>query len=421
MRIAFHAPLKPPDHPVPSGDRLMARLLMQAMRLSGHTVSLASRFRGYASTPEDFAIRRGEGEVEAARLATDWRGGEVPDLFFCYHTYYKAPDYLGPPLAKAFGIPYVTAEASYTRSRDAGPWAEAQGVVRQGLERAALSLCFTERDREGLAGIVGEDRLAMLPPFIDTSLFGASALRASSKAADEVTPNPSPQGGGGPAGISVIRQSSTVLAGAAVEKSPSPLWGGVRGLSKEYEPQQPNGGVPRLVTVAMMRPGDKLDSYRLLAATMALCVDLPWTLVIVGDGPSGEEVRSLFAAFEPGRIEWFGERKPEEIPRILAGGDIYVWPGFGEAFGLAYLEAQAAGLPVVAMAIAGVPEVVRDGETGLLTPPDADAYAGAIRRLLADAGLRRSMGADARCFVLEERSLERAATTLKSLLARFEP
>jgi glycosyltransferase involved in cell wall biosynthesis len=358
MRIAFHAPLKPPDHPVPSGDRLMARLLMQAMRLSGHTVSLASRFRGYASTPEDFAIRRGEGEVEAARLAAEWRGVEVPDLFFCYHTYYKAPDYLGPPLAKAFGIPYVTAEASYTRSRDAGPWAEAQDIVRRGLEQSALSLCFTERDREGLAGIVGEDRLAMLPPFIDTSPFASAA----------------------------------------------------RGWTQ-----------PRLVTVAMMRPGDKLDSYRMLAAALALCIDLPWALAIVGDGPFADEVRSLFAAFEPERISWLGERKPEEMPRILAGGDIYVWPGFGEAFGLAYLEAQAAGLPVVAMAIAGVPEVVRHGTTGLLAPPDAAAYAAAIRRLLTDAGLRRSMGADARRFVLEERSLERAATTLKSLLARFEP
>jgi glycosyltransferase involved in cell wall biosynthesis len=358
MRIAFHAPLKPPDHPVPSGDRLMARLLMQAMRLSGHTVFLASRFRGHASTPEDFAVRRGEGQVEAARLAEEWRGGEVPDLFFCYHTYYKAPDYLGPPLAKAFGIPYVTAEASYTRSRDAGPWAEAQGIVRRGLERSALSLCFTERDREGLAGIVGADRLAMLPPFIDTSPFKCAA------------------------------------SGSAP---------------------------PRLVTVAMMRPGDKLDSYRMLAAALAHCTDLPWRLVIVGDGPCADEVRSLFAAFGQERIGWLGETKPEEVPAILAGGDVYVWPGFGEAFGLAYLEAQAAGLPVAAMAIAGVPEVVRDGVTGLLTSMDAPAYAAAIRRLLTDAGARRSMGDAARRFVLEERSLERAAVTLKSLLARFEP
>ncbi|MBL8703575.1 MAG: glycosyl transferase, partial [Rhodospirillales bacterium] len=47
MRIAFYAPLKPPGHPHPSGDRRMARLLVQALRLGGHTVMLASSFRAY--------------------------------------------------------------------------------------------------------------------------------------------------------------------------------------------------------------------------------------------------------------------------------------------------------------------------------------------------------------------------------------
>ncbi|MDQ6434732.1 glycosyltransferase family 4 protein [Mesorhizobium sp. LHD-90] len=359
MRIAFHAPMKPPDHPVPSGDRLMARLLMQAMRLAGHTVFLASRFRGFAKTPEDFQARQAEGEAEAARIAAEWQAGPMPDLFFCYHTYFKAPDYLGPPLAETFGIPYVTAEASYTLSRDAGSWAGAQAVVRRGLQQAALNLCFTGRDREGLLSVVGAERLAMLPPFIDTSLFTSSAV----------------------------------------------------------------GSIPpRLVTVAMMRVGDKLDSYRLLASALVSCTDLPWRLAIVGDGPCRDEVREMFSAIDPARLEWLGEKQPEEVPAILAASDIYVWPGFGEAFGLAYLEAQAAGLPVVAMATAGVPEVVRDGETGLLTPHgDVAALAAAIRTLLHDAVRRQSLGAAARRFVLGERSLEKAAATLKILLARFEP
>ena len=45
MRVAFYAPLKPPDHPVPSGDRSMARLLIRALELAGHEVGLASRLR----------------------------------------------------------------------------------------------------------------------------------------------------------------------------------------------------------------------------------------------------------------------------------------------------------------------------------------------------------------------------------------
>jgi len=357
MRIAFYAPLKSPDHPVPSGDRLMARLLVDTMRLAGHTVFVASTFRSYAASPEDLAERRATGEAAAASLSAAWRDQAPPDLFFCYHPYYKAPDFLGPKLSAAFSIPYVTAEASFSPRRRAGPWAAAQDIVERGLRQASLNLCFTRRDFDGLSAIVGQERLAMLPPFIDTSAFGAAATGAMP---------------------------------------------------------------PRLATVAMMRPGDKLDSYRILAEALGSCLDLEWTLAIVGDGPCRDEVRGLFAAVPAQRVEWLGERRPEEVPAILSSASLYVWPGTGEAYGLAYLEAQASGLAVVAQATAGVPEVVRDGATGLLTPPgDVYAYAAAVRRLLTDDALRRRMGAEAQRFVLAERSASRASAILEDCLRRF--
>jgi glycosyltransferase involved in cell wall biosynthesis len=177
-----------------------------------------------------------------------------------------------------------------------------------------------------------------------------------------------------------------------------------------------------MVTVAMMRPGDKLESYRMLARSLTRCLALPWVLSVVGDGPASEAVREAFAAMPPDRLNWLGERPRDEIPAILAGADLFVWPGFGEAYGLAYLEAQAAGLPVVAQDVAGVPEVVRGGETGLLVPTgDPEAFAGAVTRLLEDAGTRRRMGRAARRFVLEERSLEGAARRIGELLARVKP
>jgi glycosyltransferase involved in cell wall biosynthesis len=359
MKIAFYAPMKPPDHPVPSGDRLMARLLIEAMRRIGHTVFVASEFRGYGSSPETFPERQAAGTAEAERILSKWRGSGAPDLFFCYHPYYKAPDFLGPLLSSALAIPYVTAEASYSRRRREGFWKPSQAVVEAGLRKAALNICFTQRDREGLRSVVDEERLEMLPPFIDCAAFTLS--RAGS----------------------------------------SP---------------------PRLMTVAMMRPGDKLESYRFLARALECCLDLPWTLYIVGDGAAGDEVRSLFADFPHDRIDWLGERPSQDLAGILAKGDLYVWPGIGEAFGLAYLEAQAAGLPVVAQAVAGVPEVVMDGATGILTREgDLDAYAAAIRRLLGQPDLRRTLGEQARRFVFAERSLDRAAGRLSSLLARVEP
>jgi glycosyltransferase involved in cell wall biosynthesis len=76
---------------------------------------------------------------------------------------------------------------------------------------------------------------------------------------------------------------------------------------------------------------------------------------------------------------------------------VFVLPSFYEGTSLALLEAMAAGKAIVASAIGGTDELISDGKTGLLTAPgDADALAGAIRRVLADDGLRAGLGARAR-------------------------
>ena len=173
MRIAFYAPLKPPDHPVPSGDRQMARLLVRALGLAGHTVVVASQLRSFRRDPTD----GGHVSVNAAaideieRLAACWTSTPPPDLWFCYHPYYKAPDLIGPALADRFGFPYVTAEASYSSRRNVGAWAPAQEQVVRAVRQAALNICFTGRDLDGLSSLVAPDRLSTLPPFIDTAPF----------------------------------------------------------------------------------------------------------------------------------------------------------------------------------------------------------------------------------------------------------
>lgn len=358
MQIAFYAPMKSPDHPVPSGDRQMARLLIRALEHAGHRVELASGLRSFTAQPrpEQHAATVAGAEAEIARLSERWKEGGKPDLWFCYHPYYKAPDLIGPRLAELFAIPYVTAEASYSLRRNTGAWAETQILVADAVRRATLNICFTERDRAGLSAAVEGAVLAMLPPFIDTTPF--------------------------------LAPSSVV--------DPS-----------------------RLVAVAMMRPGDKLESYRVLARALGLLAHLPWTLSVIGDGSCRAEVAAAFADFPPGRIEWLGEKNPDEVAEHLSGAGIHVWPGNGEAYGLAYLEAQAAGLPVVAQHTAGVPEVVRQGQTGLLTPPgDIPAFAAAIARLLTQDAERQAMGEAARRFVFEERSLDAASARLAAILPR---
>jgi len=171
------------------------------------------------------------------------------------------------------------------------------------------------------------------------------------------------------------------------------------------------------VTVAMMRAGDKLDSYRLLAEALARLGTASWRLAILGDGPERAAVQALFARFGADRIDWHGECAPAAVAEALSQGALYVWPGCGEAYGLAYLEAQAAGLPVVAQALAGVPEVVTDGVSGRLTAAgDIDGYAAAIDGLLADAPARCRLAAAARQNVIDHHSIDAAADRLDRLL-----
>lgn len=355
MKLAFYAPLKPPDHPVPSGDRQMARLLIEALKLAGHEVEIASRLRSYVPEPDFNALElmAEKAATEAVRIAAEWEASSPPDAWFAYHPYYKAPDLIGPGLARRFNLPYVTAEASHSSRRNAGAWAVTQKQVVDAVTMAAVNFCFTARDRSGLAAAAPGASFTMLPPFIDIAPY-----------TEDAADNPG-----------------------------------------------------RLVSVAMMRSGDKFESFRMLAGALMQLADVPWTLSVIGDGPRRDDVMQLFAALPRHRLKWLGQAAPESVPRLLRQGGIYVWPGVGEAYGLAYLEAQAAGLAVVAQDIAGVPEVVRNGETGILTlPGDIAVYAAAIRRLLTDGEERRRMARAARRFVLEERSLKKAARIIGGAL-----
>ncbi|MGY1777187.1 glycosyltransferase [Geodermatophilus sp. SYSU D00804] len=122
------------------------------------------------------------------------------------------------------------------------------------------------------------------------------------------------------------------------------------------------------------------------------------SLVVVGDGPDRALVHRL-AAESPaaGRITLAGFVEHARVPAVLASLDVLVLPSAYEEMGSVLTEAMAAGLPVVASDVGGIPEVVRDGGTGLLVPPgDADALAAALDRVAGDDLLRARLAAGAR-------------------------
>jgi len=375
VRIAFYAPLKAPTSPVPSGDRLIGRLLMAALREGGNTVDLASRFRSYDGGGDEnrqAGLRR-VGEKLARRVVRRYQLGrstERPDLWFTYHLYHKAPDWIGPAAARALGIPYVVAEASLAPKQKDGRWRVGHDSVERTLADTALAIGLNRDDEPCLRpALASSDRYVRLDPFLDRRPY-----------------------------VEAAEDRTAIRATVA----------GRFGLDT---------GEPWLLAVAMMRPGDKVESYQILARSLTQLTDRPWRLLVAGHGEAAAEVRAAFADMEK-RIVWLGQQEASELAVIYAASDVFVWPAVKESPGMCFLEAQAAGVPVVGCDAGGVPDVVGDGETGFLPAHrDSQAFAAAVGRLLDDGDLRRRMGQAAYNRVAERHDVASAAQRLNRLLS----
>lgn len=375
MRIAFYAPMKPPDHPVPSGDRHLARLILQALRHLGHEPELVSHFvsRDGAGDPERQARLKTLGEKLAARLVRRLaaRPPEArPEAWFTYHVYHKAPDWIGPTVADALGIPYIITEASSAPKRAGGPWDIGYRGANAAIARADAILTLNSDDWDCLQPVASPSVLhRRMSPFVDATPFASAAARRGD-----------------------LRDAFT------------------------RDTEWPDDTLI-LLAVGMMRAGAKQGSYAQLATALKQLSGDNWRLLVAGDGPQRAEIEAMLEAAAPGRVRLLGALPAERLAEIYALADILVWPAVDEAFGIALLEAQAAGLPVVAGKARGVPDIVASGITGLLPAAnDTDAFAGAVQRLIDDPDLRARMGATAARRVLEDFDLPTAATMLNATL-----
>jgi glycosyltransferase involved in cell wall biosynthesis len=171
-------------------------------------------------------------------------------------------------------------------------------------------------------------------------------------------------------------------------------------------------------TVAILRA--KKGHLDLLDAAPAVLASAPEAVfVFAGDGPQQENLtRAIAERGLEGKVRLLGLRR--DVPEILRSLDIFVLPTHEEALGTSFLEAQAMSVPAIGTRVGGVPETIREGETGLLVPArDPDALAQAIVTLAQDGQRRRAMGAAGREWVLAEHTVERMAERMLALYERL--
>ncbi len=138
------------------------------------------------------------------------------------------------------------------------------------------------------------------------------------------------------------------------------------------------------------------------------------TFVVAGDGELRETLERRARGLLGERARFLGW--VSDLPSLYAALDVVVLTSRNEGTPVSLIEAGAAGRPLVATRVGGVPEVVADGRTGLLVPPaDPPAVAGAIERLLADPSLATDMGQRARAEMAERFSATRLADDLAAL------
>jgi len=367
MRIGFYAPFKPLGHPNPSGDLIIATGLVNELTAKGHVVRVMSglRSRWIFWKPWNLLLVL----WERIRIGNTLTRQKI-DLWLTYHSYYKAPDLLGPPLCRRLGIPYIIFQGSYS-TRVRKKWRTRPGYRLNTSALKAADLVLTNRrdDLVNLRRLLPDNRLGYLAPGIYPAQFTHD-----------------------PAARMKMRRR----------------WGA-------------GDRLPVIISAAMFRADVKTEGLVLVIESCArlLKQGLDLLLVIAGDGREKNRLCSLGAELLGKNVVFTGKIPREKMFELYSGGDLFVFPGINESLGMVYLEAQACGLPVVAFANGGIPEVVLHGETGLLTPLfDPASFDQAVALLLRDEEKRLQMGRQAAAYIRQHHDLAKNYLQLEHILMR---
>lgn len=176
-----------------------------------------------------------------------------------------------------------------------------------------------------------------------------------------------------------------------------------------------NRGAHRIICVGRLSP--EKGQAGLLEAFAKVAVEQDLELLLVGDGPDRAQLEDRATALGITTQVTFAGRCGEKATLAqIAASDVLVLPSFMEGLPIVLMEAMALGTPVIASRVAGVPELVVDGESGLLfTPSDWDGLADCLRRLSSDQALRERLAAGARSAVRDHFDIRHSAQVMVEL------
>jgi len=193
-----------------------------------------------------------------------------------------------------------------------------------------------------------------------------------------------------------VRRAAHIVSPSEYIAKLAASWRGADGVSVLPNPA-PDAGDAQPVALPAARPlvvfAGRLTAAKNLDVAVRAVERLPEaTLIVIGDG----EERQRLEGTAGDRVRFVGARPRSEVLGFLAAADVAVLPSAWENFPHAVVEALAMGTPVVATRVGGVPEIVRDGQNGLLVEPGDDAgFASALERVVRDEDLRARLAAAA--------------------------
>lgn len=193
-------------------------------------------------------------------------------------------------------------------------------------------------------------------------------------------------------------------------------------LPTNWASQGTSGGPLRLLAICRLHPDEKKGIDSLLRALARLPSD-EFTLTVIGDGPARPTLQGLADQLGvAAQVRFLGAVPDAARDAELRACDVFALPSELEGFGIVYAEALAHGKPCLAAQAGGAPEIVRDGETGLLCPApvaeNLDALCAALQRL-RDPALRQRLGQTGRAFVEQHHTRPAFVAAARVFFARL--